>query len=178
MTLSDLGRSLALLAVLAPGALALKPGDGVVVDFKDGSRMSGVLVKQGRKHLRLDFGGAEMSFDAATVKSVRPNANPVKVFQDLLKAAGDDRPKLLAAADYARAHGLNSAYARLVERLGIPNQMDADDAAENAQLDQQAQDAIAAQEEAEAAINAEKHAQRKIRREDARDERRDEAPRR
>lgn len=153
---------LALLAVAAcaSSAFALSPGDGVVVDFKDGSRMSGVLVKQGHKHLRLDFGGAEMSFPMTTVKSVKPKKNPVKTFQDMLKAAGDDRDKLLAAAEYARAHGLSTPYARLVARLGVPNQMDLDDAEENAALDQQSQDAIAAQEDAEAQINEEKHLER------------------
>jgi len=142
--------ALCLIASCAAPALALKPGDGVVVDFKDGSRMNGVLVKQGHKHIRLDFGGAEMSFAMTTVKSVRPKTNPVQKFQALLAAAGDDRAKLLAAAEFARANGLATSYARLVARLGVPNQMDLDDAAENAALDQQAQDAIAAQEALEA----------------------------
>jgi hypothetical protein len=164
-----------LLAVCASAAFALAPGDGVVVDFKDGSRMTGVLVRQGRKNIRLDFGGAEMSFPLETVKSVKPKTNPVKAFQDMIKAAGDDRAKLLEAAEFARLHGLDSYYGRLAARLGIPNQLDRENAAENALLDQQTQNAIEAQAAAEAQINEEKLLERKVRREDAREERRDNA---
>lgn len=165
-----------LIAACASSAFALKPGDGVVVEFKDGSRMAGVLVRRGRNHIRLDFGGAEMSFALETVKSVQPKGNPVKTFQDMVKAAGNDRDKLLAAAEFARLHGLDTSYARLVARLGIPNRIDLENAAENATLDQQTQDAIATQEAAEAQINEEKHLERKTRRVDAREERHDDAP--
>jgi len=131
-----------LVAACVNSAFALAPGDGVVVEFKDGSVMTGVLVKQGRKKIHLDFGGAEMSFGLDTVKSVKPKDNDVKKFQDMVKAAGDDFDKLLAAAQFARARGLDTYYDRLVVRLGVPNQRDLDDAADNAAQAGREQDAI------------------------------------
>jgi hypothetical protein len=165
-----------LIAACVSSAFALAPGDGVVVNFKDGTRMSGVLVRKGRKNIRLDFGGAQMSFPLSEVRSIKPKKNPVKTFQDLMKAAGDDRVKLLAAAEFARVHGLDSSYDRLVARLGIPNELDREDTEDNETLDQRSRDAIAAQAEAEAAINGERRAERTVRREDAREARSDSSP--
>lgn len=136
----------------AQQGFALKPGDGVVVEFKDGSSMTGVLVKKGRKKIRLDFGGAQMSFGLDTVKSVKPKESDVKKFQDLLKAAGDDFDKLLKAAKFARERGLDTYYDQLVARLGIPNQRDLDDAADDAARAGRTQDAIDAGNVAEAKL--------------------------
>jgi len=153
-----------LLAVCAAAAADLKPGDGVRVEFKDGSSMTGVLVKQGRRKIHLDFGGAQMSFDLDTVKSVKPRDNDVKRYQDMVKAAGDDFDKLLEAAAFARARGLDTYYDQLVARLGVPNRRDADDAAENALLDQQAQEAIAAKQAWHEKVVEEGRAERERRR--------------
>jgi hypothetical protein len=141
-----------LVAACAASAFALKPGDGVIVEFKDGSSMTGVLVKKGRKKIHLDFGGAEMSFGLDTVKSVKPKDNDVKKFQDMIKAAGDDFDKLLSAAKFARERGLDTYYDQLVARLGIPNQRDLDDAADDAARAGRTQDAIDAGNSAEARL--------------------------
>ena len=153
-----------LVAACAASAFALKPGDGVVVEFKDGSSMTGVLVKQGRKKIHLDFGGAEMSFGLDTVKSIKPKENDVKRFQDMVQAAGDDFDQLLKAAAFARAQGLDTYYDRLVERLGVPNQRDLDDAAESALLTEQAQDSITAKKAWYARIEEEKRLRREAKR--------------
>jgi hypothetical protein len=162
-----------LAAACSASAFALKPGDGVAVEFKDGSRMTGVLVKQGRKKLRLDLGGAQMSFGLETVKSVKPKNNNVKKFQDMVKAAGDDRVKLLAAAEFARASGLDSCYDQLVARLGVPNQREIDDAAENDVLVKRAQDAADAKALSDAQIAEQKRLQREARRESERETRKE-----
>lgn len=153
-----------LVGACAASAFALKPGDGVVVEFKDGSSMTGVLVKQGRKKIRLDFGGAEISFGLDTVKSVKPQDNDVKKFQDMVAAAGDDFDRLMKAAEFARAKGLDTYYDRLVARLGVPNQRDIDDAAENAVLAQRTQDAIAARKAWYAKLEEEKRLKREAKR--------------
>ena len=145
-----------LVAVCAASAFALKPGDGVIVEFKDGSSMTGVLVKQGRKKLHLDFGGAEMSFALDTVKSVKPKDNDVKKFQDLVKAAGDDFDKLLSAAQFARARGLDTYYDQLIARLGVPNQRDLDDEAANEAVAGRQQDAAEARSLSEAKLGEER----------------------
>jgi hypothetical protein len=142
-----------LVAACAASAFALKPGDGVVVEFKDGSSMTGVLVKQGRKKIHLDFGGAQMSFGLDTVKSVKPKDNDVKKFQDMVKAAGDDFDKLMQAVQFARARGLDTCYDQLVARLGIPNQRDLDDAADDAERLDRTQDALDAGNRAQAALD-------------------------
>jgi hypothetical protein len=144
-----------LVAACAAPAYALMPGDGVVVEFKDGSSMTGVLVKQGRKKIHLDFGGAEMSFGLDTVKSVKPKDNDVKKFQDMVKAAGDDFDGLLAAARFARAKGLDTYYDQLVARLGLPNQRSLDDAAENAAVAERQKDAADANNAAQAKLGEE-----------------------
>jgi hypothetical protein len=148
-----------LIVACAAPARALKPGDGVVVEFKDGSSMTGVLVKQGRRKIHLDFGGAEMSFGLDTVKSVKPKDNDVKKFQDLVKAAGDDFDQLLTAAQFARARGLDTYYDQLVARLGIPNQRDLDDAAENAAVAERALGAAEAKAASEAKLGEEQRRQ-------------------
>jgi hypothetical protein len=165
-----------ILALLGAPAFALAPGDGVVVNFKDGSSMSGVLVKQGKKKIRLDIGGAQISFLRDTVKSVKPKVTNVKRFQEMLKAAGDDRGKLLQAADFARSRGLDTYYSQLVERLGIPNQNDIEDARNEAIVEKnesEAADALVEMNEHQAASQAAMKAARQAEREAKREAKRE-----
>jgi hypothetical protein len=107
--------------VLGAGAArALSPGDGVVVLYKDRSKVPGVLVSQTRAQVTIDMGGARMTSNLSDVQSVVAKKTAVGRFEELLKAAGDDPEKLRAAAAFARAHNLHTYYETLAKRLGLP----------------------------------------------------------
>jgi hypothetical protein len=107
--------------VLGAGAAhALAPGDGVVVLYNDGSKVSGVLVERTSAQVTIDSSGARLTSNMADVRSVTAKTTALRRFEELLKAAGSDPKKLRAAADFARAHRLHTEYARLAERLGLP----------------------------------------------------------
>lgn len=104
-------------------AEALSLGDGVVVLFKDGSKLSGVLVDETRTRISIDVGGgAEVTSDRADVQSVVAKKTAVQRFQEMLRAAGSDPRKLRGAASFARAHNLYTGYDQLAKRLGLSPQ--------------------------------------------------------
>jgi hypothetical protein len=112
--------SLLLLVSGAGAARALAPGDGVVVVYKDGAKVSGILVARTNSLLTVDMGGARLTSNVSDVRSVVARRTAVQRFEELLKAAEDDRVKLRAAADFAREHELHTYYSSLAERLGLP----------------------------------------------------------
>ena len=104
----------------ASAAQALAPGDGVVILYKDGSKVSGVLVAQTPAEVTIDAGGAELTSSLADVGSIVVKRTAVQRFQEQLQAAGNDPTKLRAAAEFARSHRLHTYYDTLAKRLGLP----------------------------------------------------------
>jgi hypothetical protein len=111
----------ALFAVLAAPVFALGRGDGVVVDFKDGSSLSGVFISQNKTSVTINTGGARVSWDITTVAAIVPQHNDVQEFLAMVQKSGDDPDLLRKAAVFARSHGLHTYYARLAQQLNIPN---------------------------------------------------------
>jgi hypothetical protein len=103
----------AALVLSAAAAQALAVGDGVVVEYKDGARLSGVLADRTSASLTLDVGGAEITSKLSAIARVEPANSDVKTFEDMLQAAGDDPRALLEAANFARSRGLNTYYERV-----------------------------------------------------------------
>ena len=110
-----------ILVLGAGAAQAFAPGDGVLVFYKDGSKVSGVLVAQTSAQVTIDMGGAEMTSNLADVRSIQAKKTAVQRFDELIKAAGDDPIKLRVAADFARSHDLHTYYETLAKRLGLPS---------------------------------------------------------
>jgi hypothetical protein len=106
--------TLILSLLAARGACALAPGDGVVVAFKDGSRVAGVLLEQTRSRIALDLGGAQMTFLLSDVSSVSAKKTSVQRLKEMLLQAGNDPGKLHEAGVFACAHRLYTECDRLV----------------------------------------------------------------
>lgn len=116
-----LSAALVFLLLGAGAAHALVPGQGVVVLYKDGARVAGVLVARTPGQVTVDMGGAQLTSNMADVRSIAAEKTAVERFNALLSAAGGDPVKLRAAADFARGHSLYTYYEALAERLGLPS---------------------------------------------------------
>ncbi len=95
-------------------------GDGVEIEFKDGSQLSGVLFRLDERSVGLDSSGMRTTWPRSEVARMIVRATSQQQFDDLIAKAGDDRAKLLAALDFARDRHLYTDYDRLRTRLGLP----------------------------------------------------------
>jgi hypothetical protein len=114
----------AVLLALALPAAALSPGEGVVVHFKDGTRVSGILDSLSRSEVSVDVGGARAAWRLASVRRLEAVKTDVQRFQELVQAAGEDPVKLQQAADFARRHGLYTYYAQLTGARAEPQEQE------------------------------------------------------
>ena len=113
---------LALLLLVSPAA-ALSPGDGVVVRFKDGSALSGVLGELGGGRVEIEVGGARLSWLMDSVERIEVRRTDLEEFRARERALEDgDAEGARRLARFARTRGLHTMHARLVERYGLEDE--------------------------------------------------------
>ncbi|NNN05897.1 MAG: hypothetical protein HKL90_08355 [Elusimicrobia bacterium] len=102
----------------AAGSAAV--GDGVQLDFKDGSSLSGVLFKLTDSEAGIESAGMRTTWPRDGIARIVVHRTSQQTLKRMIARAGGDRDKLLAAADYAREHRLYTEYDHLRARLGLP----------------------------------------------------------
>lgn len=95
-------------------------GDGVQLDFKDGSSLSGVLFKLTDAEAGIESAGMRTTWPRDGISRIVVRRTSQQMLKRMIARAGNDRDKLLAAADYAQKHRLYTEYDRLRVRLGLP----------------------------------------------------------
>lgn len=101
-------------------AWALGPGDGIVVHFKDGASLSGVLVRLTGEKVEMEAGGARLTWGLDAVSRLELRRTDVQEFLELEKAVTHDQSRIPQLARFARWKGLHTYYNRLAERLDLP----------------------------------------------------------
>ncbi len=104
----------------ADAAESAAVGDGVQLDFKDGSSLSGVLFKLTDAEAGIESAGMRTTWPRDGISRIVVRRTSQQTLKRMIARAGDDRDKLLAAADYAQRHRLYTEYDRLRVRLGLP----------------------------------------------------------
>lgn len=95
-------------------------GDGVQLDFKDGSSLSGVLFKLTATEAGIESAGMRTTWPRDGIARIIVRRTSQQTLKRMIARAGNDREKLLAAADYAQQHRLYTEYDHLRARLGLP----------------------------------------------------------
>ncbi len=105
--------------LLAAPLRALEPGQGVVVRFRDGGSVAGVLVETGPDETVIDVAGGRTAWPAASIARLEPQRTSLEIFREK-RAACRTREDLLSLARWAEEAGLNTERERLAAELGLP----------------------------------------------------------
>ena len=108
-----------LILALSAGVQAVEPGDGVVVHFKDGAAVPGVLAELSAAEVTLEVPGGRMGWPMHSVDRLEPRRTDLETYKELEADLGADEGRIRSLARWAQDRGLHTYSNRLAREAGM-----------------------------------------------------------